>query len=176
MSKPTKPIVGAVLFLMVVLFQASPALARSDDLIQHEIEAQIADSTTLRGSRIEVHVEQRLVVLSGEVRLYEQKLVSDRIAWTTLGVFEVDNEIQVVPKVPLADVAIERKVQEIVKSHRRFHGAGVVAEVDNGVVVIQGSFFGISDPAFLKHQVAMIPGVVNIRINAAFLARLTGAG
>jgi len=38
------------------------------------------------------------VVLTGKVRLYEQKLIADRIAWTTPGVFEVDNEIQVVSK------------------------------------------------------------------------------
>ncbi|MEA2078393.1 MAG: BON domain-containing protein [Pseudomonadota bacterium] len=168
--------VEAVLFLMLGLFQASPALARSDDLIQREIEAQIADSTELRGTRIEVQVEQRLVVLTGQVRLYEQKLVSDRIAWTTLGVFEVDNEIRVVPKLPLANAAIEQKVREIIKTHQRFHGAGVVVAVDNGVVFIQGSFSGIGDPAFLKHQVAAIEGVVDINIHATFLARLQGTG
>ena len=91
---------GPVLLLILVLFQVTPVLARSDDLIQREIEAQIAGSTMLRDTLIEVHVEQRLVVLTGQVRLYEQKLISDRIAWTTLGVFEVDNEIRVVPKVP----------------------------------------------------------------------------
>ena len=140
MSEPMKYIVGTVLFLILGLFQVSPALARSDDLIQREIEAQIAESTMLRGTRIEVQVEQRLVVLTGRVRLYEQKLVSDRIAWTTPGVFEVDNEIRVVPKVPLADAAIERRIREIIKTHQRFHGAGVVVAVDNGVVSIQGSF------------------------------------
>jgi len=174
MSRPMKHIVGAVLFLTLGLFQATPVLARSDDLIQREIEAQIAESMVLRDTRIEVQVEQRLVVLTGQVRLYEQKLVSDRIAWTTPGVFEVDNEIRVVPKVPLADAAIERKVREIIKTHQRFHGAGVVVAVDNGIVAIQGSFSGIGDPAFLKHQVATIEGVIDIKIHAMFLARLYG--
>ena len=157
------------MLLLLVLFQVSPVLARSDDLIQREIEAQIAGSTKLRDARIEVHVEQRLVVLTGQVRLYEQKLVSDRIAWTTLGVFEVDNEIRVVPKVPLADAAIERKIREIVNAYKRFHGSGLVVEVDNGVVSISGSFTGMGTPVFLKHMVGEIEGVVDIEIHAIFL-------
>ena len=142
--------------------------------MQREIEEKIAESTMLRGSRIEVHVEQRLVVLSGVVRLFEQRLVSERLAWTTLGVFEVDNEIRVAPKLPLTDAAIERKVQEIIKTYQRFHGAGLVVLVDKGVVSIQGTFSGIGDPSFLKHKVAAIEGVLDIKIHAAFLARLGG--
>ncbi len=165
---------GPVLLLILVLFQASPVLARSDDVIQREIEAQIAESAILRDTLIEVRVEKRLVVLTGQVRLYEQKLISDRIAWTTLGVFEVDNEIRVAPKVPVADAAIEHKIREIVKTDERFHGVGVVVAVDNGVVSIQGSFFGLSDPVFLKHKVAEIEGVVDINIRATFLARSSG--
>ncbi len=165
---------GPVLLLILALFQVSPALARNDDVIQREIEAQIAGSAILRDTLIEVHVEERLVVLTGQVRLYEQKLISDRIAWTTLGVFEVDNEIRVVPKVPVADAAIEHKIKEIVKTDERFHGAGVVVAVDNGVVSIQGGFFGLSDPVFLKHKVAEIEGVIDIKIRATFLAQSSG--
>jgi len=172
MSEVMKRIGGPVLLLTLALFQVTPANARSADLIQREIEVQIAGSEKLRGTRIKVHVEQRLVVLTGQVRLYEQKLISGRIAWTTLGVVEVDNEIRVVPKRPLSDVAIELKIREIVKAEKRFHGAGVVVAVDNGVVSIQGSFSGIGDPVFLKHKVAEIEGVVDIKISATFLTML----
>ena len=156
--------------LILALFQTTSALARSEDLIQREIEMQIAESTMLRGTRIKAYVEQRLVILGGEVRLYQQKLISGRIAWTTLGVFEVDNEIRVVPKVPLADAAIVRKIREVVKVHERFNSGAISVAVDNGVVSIQGSFFEIGDPVFLKHQVAMIEGVVDITIHATFVA------
>ena len=170
MNGSMKHIGGPILLLILVLFQVDPVLARSDDLIKHEIEAKIAGSTKLRDTRIEVHVEQRLVVLTGQVRLYEQRLISDRLAWTTLGIFEVDNEIRVVPKVPLADAAIERKIKEIVNTYERFHGAGLVIKVDNGVVSIDGSFTGMGTPVFLKHKVGEIEGVVDIKIHAKFLA------
>lgn len=40
------------------------------DFLLREIEAQIGESTMLRDTWIEIHVEQRMVVLTGEVRLY----------------------------------------------------------------------------------------------------------
>ena len=80
MNVPMKPIGLPVLLLILALFQVTPAFARSDDVIQREIVALIAGADELRGTRIEVRVEQRLVVLTGEVRLYEQKLISDRMS------------------------------------------------------------------------------------------------
>ena len=133
--------------LVMVLFQATPVLAESDDFLKREIEAQIEKSQALQDTRINVHVQERLVVLAGQVRLYEQKLVSDRIAWTTPGVFEVDNEIRVVPKLPLSDGAI-----------------------------VTGRCLGYRDPSVLKHKVAEIEGVVTIEIGAAFLARSSETG
>ncbi|MEN8167903.1 MAG: BON domain-containing protein [Pseudomonadota bacterium] len=165
-----KRIKGPVLLLILALFQVTPALARSDDLIQREIEMQIAESTALRSTRIEVHVEERLVVLSGEVRLYEQRLIAERISWTTLGVFEVDNEIRVVPKLVLSDAAIEQKIREIVKADERFRATGLVVRVNNGKVFLSGSFLDFHDPSILKHKVAEIEGVVGIEVHAAFLA------
>jgi len=162
-----------VLLLILALFQAAPAIARSDDLIQREIEAQIAASEKLRGVSIEVKVVQRLVVLTGQVRLFEQKLICGRIAWTTLGVFEVDNEIRVVPKLPLSDEAIERKIKEMVKADKQLENAEVVVSVSSGKVFISGSFLGFRDPSRLKHKVAEIEGVIDIKINAAFFAHLS---
>ena len=173
MKKTMKHITGPILILILALFQVAPALARSDHFIQAEIEAQLAESEELRGTKIEVHVEQRLVVLSGTGRLYEQKLISERIAWTTPGVSEVDNEIKVVPTLPMSDVAIEWKTKEIVKFNVRLNAAAIVVVVKNGVVTIQGSFSEISDLVFLKHEVAKIEGVVDIRVTGGVIARLS---
>ena len=86
----------------------------------------------------------------------------------------MDNEIRVVPKVPLANAAIEQKVKEIVNTYERFHGSGLVGKVDNGVVSIDGSFTGLGSPVFLKHKVGEIEGVVDINIHATFLAWSNG--
>jgi len=39
---------------------------------------------------------------------------------------------------------------------------------------LKGSFLGFRDPSILKHKVAKIEGVVDIKISAAFLARSNG--
>lgn len=171
MNKPTKNMTGSTLLLLVALFQATPALARSDVFIQKEIYAQLAESEKLRGINIKIYVQEGLVILTGQVRRYEQKLISNRIAWTTPGVVEVDNEIRVVPRLLLSDSAIEFKIREIVKSHAHLLAAKVVIAVDKGIVTIQGDFSEIGDPVFLKHKVAEIEGVVDIKISAAFLAQ-----
>ncbi len=169
-GKPMKHITGSALLLILGLFQAAAVMAQSDEVIQREIEAQITASEQLQGNRIDIYVQQRLVVLAGEVRLYEQKLISERIAWTTTGVFEVDNEIRVIPKLPLSDEAIKRKITEIVKANERFRAAEVVVTVRDGKVVLNGSFVDFSDPSKLKHEVAEIEGVVDIEMIARFLA------
>lgn len=161
--------VSPALLLGLMLLQANPVMARSDDLLQREIEAGIAESRELRDTQIKVHVEERLVVLAGQVRLYKQKMIGDRIAWTTTGVFEVDNEILVVPRLPLSDEAIDLKIREILKQDARFHGAGVVVTVTNGEVSLKGSFLDFRDPSVLKNRVAEIKGVVDIKISAVFL-------
>jgi len=161
--------VSPALLLGLMLLQANPVMARSDDLLQREIEAGIAESRELRDTQIKVHVEERLVVLAGQVRLYKQKMIGDRIAWTTPGVFEVDNAILVVPRLPLSDEAIDLKIREILKQDARFHGAGVVVTVTNGEVSLKGSFLDFRDPSVLKNRVAEIKGVVDIKISAVFL-------
>ena len=170
MNKPNRRMGGAALWLILGLLQTTQVLARGDYFIQREIEARIAAEEKLRDARIAVHVDERLVVLTGQVRLYEQKLISDRIAWTTPGVVEVDDTIQVVPKLPLSDAAIERKIRDIVKSDERFRDAQVTFSVTDGEVRLKGSFVGYRDPSILKHQVAEIEGVIKIEISAAFLA------
>jgi hypothetical protein len=48
----------------------------------------------------------------------------------------VDNEIKVVPTLPISDAAIEWKTKEIVKFNARLNAAGIMVVVKNGVVTI----------------------------------------
>jgi osmotically-inducible protein OsmY len=171
MNEPMKRITGLILLLILALFEVTPALARGDHFIKEEIEAELAESEKLRDAKIEVQVEQRLVVLTGTSRLYEQKLISERIAWTVPGVSEVENEIRVVPILAMSDAFIEWKIKEIVKFNISLHAAGLVVEVKNGAVTIEGSFPETSTLIFLKHEVAKIEGVVDIRITGRVIAR-----
>ena len=96
-------------------------------------------------------------------------MIGERIGWTTPGVFEVDNEFLVVPRLPLSDEAIDLKIREILKEDARFHGAGVVFTVTNGQVSLKSSFFDCRYTSVLKNRVAEIKGVVDIKISTVFL-------
>ncbi|MEW8691408.1 MAG: BON domain-containing protein [Candidatus Thiodiazotropha endolucinida] len=176
MTLQNKTRVLSVLLLTAALFQTAPVIAKTlcDDTIQHEVERQIGESGKLRSTVIEVHVKERVVVLTGQVWLYEQKLISDRIAWTTPGVFEVDNEIRVIPKTPMSDANIERKIRKIINADEQLRVSDVKINVANGEVVLIGSFLSLHDPSRLKHKVAEIEGVIEIRISAVFFSYLSG--
>lgn len=159
-----------VLVFIMALLQINPALARGDDLIKNEIVQKISETAEMQNTSIKVLVDQRLVVLIGRVRLYEQKLIADRIAWTTMGVFEVDNELQVVPKIPLADAGIDKKIKMLIKSDQQFIASEITVQVINGEVILSGSFINMRDPSRLKHKVAEIEGVVNIKMHVSFIS------
>jgi len=143
-------------------------LALSDETIKQRIEDAAANMAQLRGTKVVIIVEDHYVILSGAVRLYSQKMTYERIAWQTMGVLEVENEIRVVPVVPLDDVAIERKIREIVETHRRFQGVQLKIRVQEGSVFILATFEHPRDVLFLKHRVAEIEGVTAIEIDASF--------
>jgi osmotically-inducible protein OsmY len=96
--------------------------------------------------------------------LYEQ------IAWKTKGVIEVDNEIRVVPGLPQSDTVIERKIMELVQTHRRFQGVNVIVTVIKGAVHIRATLEHPQDVLFLKRRVAEINGVISINIQGKFIA------
>ena len=56
----------------------------------------------------------------------------------------------------------------MLKSDERFRAAAVELRVNDGEVFLKGSFVNIRDPSRLKHMVAEIEGVIEIRVSAVF--------
>ncbi len=159
--------------LILTLLQLSPVFALSNDgEIKQAVKESITKNEQLKGAEIVVGVEQRLVVLTGHVRLYEQKLVAGRIAWSTPDVFEIDNEIKVIPKKPLTDAEIISKVKQILKKYPMFQNMNPKINVEKGIVSIEGIFSKISAPMFLRHKVAEIEGVIDIKIIPQLLDKI----
>ena len=163
-----KLLVMILIFTSLSMFYCSAVPALSDKNIKQRIEAKAADTVELKVTQVRVDVEDGLVVLSGAVRLYVQKMTYEKIAWQTMGVAEVENEIIVTPKFPLDDMAIESKIREIIQTHPRLHDVVLTVTVKGGAVVLQGAFEHPSNVLFLKHKVAEIEGVIAIEIHASF--------
>jgi osmotically-inducible protein OsmY len=167
--KKNRKLMLIVALITIVFGMAQAALAMSDKIIKQRIEDQAADTFRLRGMKVELAVEDGYVVLYGTVGLYIQKMLYEQIAWKTKGVVEVDNEVRVVPGFPQTDTAIERKIMELVQTHRRFQGVNVIVTVIKGAVHIRTTLDHPRDVLFLKHRVAEITGVISINIQAKFI-------
>ena len=160
-----------LVFMVAILFALPPGvLAMSDKIIKQRIEDEAADTFRLRGTKVDLAVEDGFVVLYGTVGLYIQKMLYEQIAWKTKGVAEVDNEIRVVPGLAQSDAVIERKIMELVQTHRRFQEVNVIVTVVKGAVHIHTTLDHPQDVLFLKRTVAEIQGVVDINIQAKFVA------
>ena len=81
----------------------------------------------------------------------------------------MDNEIRVVPRLAQRDAVIERKIMELVQTHRRFQGVNIIVAAKAGAVHIRITLDHPSDVLFLKHKVAEIDGVISINIQAKFI-------
>ena len=128
------------------------------------------DRARIEDEPAEQVVGDGLVVLSGSVRFYAHKLIVERIAWQTVGVAEVDNEIRVIPLYPLDDEAIERRIREIIEADSRFRGFSPTISVENGAVFVRATFQHVRDNLVLRQSVAEIEGVISIDIDPIFFA------
>ncbi len=159
---------ASALAILLVAAHAALSMAQSDEWIKLAIEKEIANSPKLGGVQVRVLVEDGNVILLGPVRFYIQKMQIEKIAWQTEGVVEVDNEAHVVPQAPLSDVAIKRKILEIIGGHDRFLAAQIKVQVKEGSVSLDGTFPHPRDVIFLKHRVAEIEGVISVQFEIAF--------
>lgn len=158
----------AAIIVMFGVVAKIDTLAINGECIKTGIENKTANTAKLKGTEVNVAVQDGNVILYGTVVLYIKKMLYGQIAWKTVGVVEVDNEILVVPQLPQTDPAIERKIIELMQSHPRFHGAGLEVVVKGGAVIIRGTFEHPRDVMFLKHLVAEIEGVVALNLQANF--------
>ena len=159
----------ALITTLSAMVPVPQAFAMSDKIIKQSIENEAIDTFRLRGTKIEVAVEDGYVVLYGTVGLYIQRMFYEQIAWKTVGVAEVDNEIRVVPGRPQTDAAIERKIMQLAHTHRQLQGLNCKVKVEGGAVRIRAVFDHPRDVLFLKRRVAEIEGVIAIEIQATLI-------
>jgi osmotically-inducible protein OsmY len=143
--------------------------AAGDRDIREHIAVQTHQDERLEGTEVHIVVRSGHVVLSGTVYLYSQKMLHEHIAERTPGVREINNDIRVVPRLPVEDAEIAGHIRIMIKDHQRFQNTEMTVEVTEGVVSLSGTFYNPGDIVFLKHQVAEIEGVIRLEILARFV-------
>jgi osmotically-inducible protein OsmY len=84
-------------------------------------------------------------------------------------VVELNNDIRVVPRLPVEDTEIAGHIHTLLKGHQRFQNAEITVDVTEGAVSLSGTFYDPGDFLFLQHQVAEIEGVIRLEIMAQFV-------
>jgi osmotically-inducible protein OsmY len=82
---------------------------------------------------------------------------------------EIDNDIRVVPRLPVEDAEIAGHIRTLIKGHQRFQNTEITVDVMEGAVSLSGTFHDPSDLLFLQRQVAEIEGVIRLEIMAQFV-------
>jgi osmotically-inducible protein OsmY len=147
----------------------APGYAAEDREILEHITGQTHHDERLEGTEVHIVVRGGHVVLSGTVYLYSQKMLYEHIAERTPGVVEINNDIRVVPRLPVEDAEIADHIHTMIKDHQRFQNAELTIDVREGTVSLSGMFYDPGDVQFLKHQVAEIEGVTHLEIMARFV-------
>jgi len=161
-----------VLLCVVIGLLGSPGIvpvyAAGDQELLERIAIHIHHDKRLEGTQVHVLVQRGQVALSGTVDLYSQKMLYEHIVWRTPGVVKLNNEIRVVPRLPVEDAEIARHIHTMIKGHQRFQNAEITVDVTEGAVSLSGTFHDPDDVLFLKHQVAEIEGVIRLEIMTRF--------
>jgi osmotically-inducible protein OsmY len=146
-----------------------PGYVADDREVLERIAIQIHRDERLEGTQVHVSVQGGQVALSGTVDLYSQKMLYEHIVWRTPGIVKLNNEIRVVPRLPVEDAEIARHIHTLITGHQRFQNAEITVDVTEGAVNLSGTFHDSGDVLALKHQVAEIEGVIRLEIMARFV-------
>ena len=167
--------VGFLLFALQALSCGPEPQRMVDASIEQQIQPEVPCFPELTGSQAEVYAESNVVMLSGTVSLYEQKMKYEEIAWQMADVEGVENMIQVQPVQSVSDAALEAKIKKLIASyHDQLHHARFT--VENGIVVIHGTFENHDHVQFLLRNIAKIRGVVSIVLRVEILCQYSSPG
>jgi osmotically-inducible protein OsmY len=109
----------------------------SDDEIKGNIESSLVWDTDIDSSDINVTVENNEVTLEGTVDAYWKKYRAANLADVT-GVYDVINDITVVPTKNHEDEVIAKAVMNALIRNFNVDEKDVEVEVENGIVTIRG--------------------------------------
>jgi hyperosmotically inducible periplasmic protein len=130
----------------------------------------------VKGRQVKVETKNKTVFLRGKVDSEEAKAAASEITRKVEHVKSVKNELQVVPpvdrpKVDADDKAIERRVEQKLKSDPQLKAAKINARVDSGVVTLTGEVKNIMLSSRASEVLSEVPGVRAVRNDLTYESR-----
>jgi osmotically-inducible protein OsmY len=134
-----------------------------DKLIEANITSEIkVVKSILEPDRIQVHVDDGEVILTGEVSFYREKLLAETIASWQEGVKGISNEIQVLPlKKAVSDDNLKLEFQEILRNKFSLNNE-VTFNVQDGIVTLSGTAYSLWDKKQIEKEFYRVIGVKKV--------------
>ncbi len=140
--------------------QAASALNPTDKEIEQAITIKLTTDPRVNYTHLDLIVSHGKVVLYGQVEKLLAKQVAQQKAEDTEGVWTVLNLIRVSPNVMTQDSSLLQKVTYMLNHHAYLAPFEIRAEVENGVV----SLNGVVDPSFEKEKAfEVISGIEGVK-------------
>ncbi len=137
---------------------------KTDELIRDDVNAELRWDNCLKGAEIGVIVSKGIVMLTGTVTSYAQKLAAQDAAHRVDGVLEVADDIQVAPGADLArtDTEIARAVRHALEWDVFAPNAQIRSTVSGGWVTLEGEVETYSQRDDVVSAVRNLAGVTGV--------------
>jgi len=132
-----------------------------------EIVAAVRDALKLDprvwDAPLAVDVEHGVVQLSGVVSSWPARLAAESDAANTVGVWQVENRIEVRPRTPRSDREIEDLVAARLRAWPTEERDAVEVSVLGGQVLLRGTVDSRHESLALERAIGAVPGVAGVR-------------
>jgi hyperosmotically inducible protein len=155
---------------MAVLAGTMVACSHTDPGVTAAVKAKLAADDMVKAYKIDVDTTSGVVTLSGTVDTAEAKTRAVRVARTTTGVTDVQDQLSVAPPpvatsgvtAPLTDAAITTTVKTALLADPLSSGLKIDVDTANTVVTLAGTVSSDAEKARAEEVAKASPGVSSV--------------
>lgn len=150
---------------------------KSDGEIQHQVEAELAWDTRLRGAGIGVEVHEGAVCLTGVVDCWARRVAAQEAAHRVGGVYEVRNDVRVAvaEEARRDDGALADAVRHALAWDALVPDGAIMVSVSDGVVTLEGAVDSCTEAEDAERAIRNLSGIVEVRNQLAVADIARGA-
>lgn len=131
--------------------------------IARNVERAMATDTRIDQAQLKIESQEPgIIVLSGSVDTYNEKILAEEIAGRVRDVKDVINNISVIPPIPRDDAEIEESVRTNLVNDVWVEWARIDVEVIDGVVFLRGTVRSAVEKQEAENDARWVAGVIDV--------------
>lgn len=135
-----------------------------DDAVKHAVAEELEWAPHVDASGIRISVDNRIVLLTGQVRSLAEKKAAERAVWHVQGVRGVRDELEVrLPETSRhADTEIAHRAKQVLLWDAQIPGSRIHVRSDGGVVTLSGTLDWQYQRAEAEQRIQRLAGVLRV--------------